>query len=234
MPSMVRWCLVAVSAAGLVGAVVAQNGANPANQFRELFDQLDMNHDRNVERTEVPEANRAAFDKLLARGDKNHDGKLSGEEYRVILMDLGEFARVARDQAVKRFDGMDTDHDKKLTRTEFTGPAARFDVLDRDKDGTVTREEFFGNAAAAAKKALAKANGKAAVKKPAVAKKKAGALVARLLEQFAQLDKDNDGSLSRTEFPGTEQQFDRIDIDFDGRLSKKEVERVVELVKSVE
>jgi Ca2+-binding EF-hand superfamily protein len=229
MRSFVRWCFVALSAAGFVGAVLAQNAPNAANQFRETFDQLDANHDKAVERSEVPESARAAFDKLLARGDKNHDGKLEPEEYRAVLADIGDFARQARDQMIHRFDTMDLDHDKKLTRAEFTGPTQRFDILDKNADGAVTREEFLGVVAAAAKKGA----NKKALEKPA-AKKKAGAALARLLQQFAQLDKNNDGKISRDEFPGMDAAFDRLDTDFDNALSRKEVEKAAEFMKKFE
>ena len=47
--------------------------------------ELDANNDRVIERAEVPEAGRKAFERLLNHGDANHDGKLEAEEFRDLL-----------------------------------------------------------------------------------------------------------------------------------------------------
>jgi len=53
--------------------------------WRDLFMDLDANNDRVIERAEVPEAGRKAFERLLNHGDANHDGKLEAEEFRDLL-----------------------------------------------------------------------------------------------------------------------------------------------------
>jgi hypothetical protein len=37
---------------------------------------------------------------------------------------------------------MDANHDRQVTRQEWTGPAARFDVLDRNHDGLIDRADL--------------------------------------------------------------------------------------------
>jgi Ca2+-binding EF-hand superfamily protein len=147
----------------LVGAGLAQTPGGPAAQFRELFLQLDTNRDSAIELEEVPVSARPAFERLLKRGDHNHNGKLEADEYRTVLEDLRDFAKQARKQAVQRFESMDKDRDGKVSREEFTGPKARFDLLDRNGDGFLTQEEFVSGP-----------QGKAVAKKKAAAVKKSG------------------------------------------------------------
>jgi Ca2+-binding EF-hand superfamily protein len=144
----------------LVGIALAQVAKKQAEALRDLFVDLDSNRDGAIEREEVPASARPSFDRLLMRGDDNHNGKLEADEYRAILADLRTFAEQAKKQAVERFKAMDKDGDGKLSREEFTGPKPRFDVLDRDGDGSLSQQEL-----------LAGAQGKAAAKVPA--KKKA-------------------------------------------------------------
>ena len=155
-----RWALTLVLAMSLVGFALAQVAKKQAEQFRELFLELDANHDNAIERDEVPASGRPAFERLLKRGDDNHNGKLEVEEYREVLLELRAFSEQAKKKAVERFKAMDMDGDGKISRKEFPGPKARFDQLDRNGDGFLTRQEI-----------VAAAQGKAAAK--AVAKKKA-------------------------------------------------------------
>jgi Ca2+-binding EF-hand superfamily protein len=159
---MKRWLIALAIGLSLVGVALAQVAKKQAEVFRDLFLELDANHDNAIERNEVPDTARPSFDRLLKRGDDNHNGKLELEEYRAILVDLRTFNEEAKKKAVERFKSMDKDGDGKVSREEFTGPKPRFDVLDRDGDGFLSQQEL-----------LAGAQGKAAGKVPA--KKKAGA-----------------------------------------------------------
>jgi Ca2+-binding EF-hand superfamily protein len=162
MSNIKRCSLALIIGASLVGVALAQVAKKQAEVFRDLFLDLDANHDNAIERNEVPESARPSFDRLLKRGDDNHNGKLEAEEYRAILADLRTFNEQAKKQAVERFKSMDKDGDGKVSREEFTGPKPRFDVLDRDGDGFLSQQEL-----------VAGVQGKAAGKVPA--KKKAGA-----------------------------------------------------------
>jgi Ca2+-binding EF-hand superfamily protein len=162
MSNMKRWLLALMIGLSLVGVALAQVAKKQAEVFRDLFLDLDANHDNAIERNEVPDSARPSFDRLLKRGDDNQNGKLELEEYRAILEDLRTFNEQTKKKAVERFKSMDKDGDGKVSREEFTGPKPRFDVLDRDGDGFLSQQEL-----------LAGAQGKAAGKVPA--KKKAGA-----------------------------------------------------------
>jgi Ca2+-binding EF-hand superfamily protein len=161
-----RWSIAAVFGTVFVGFALAQVAKQQAAPFRELFLDLDTNHDNAIEREEVPASARPAFERLLKSGDDNHNGKLEAEEYKAVLLDLREFTEQAKKKAVERFKSMDKDGDGKVSREEFTGPKERFDVLDRNADGLLTQEEFLSNA-------QAKAAGKAQQKKKAANAKKA-------------------------------------------------------------
>ncbi len=169
MKSLWPCAIVLVSALGLVGAGLAQAPGTQAEQLRELFLHLDANQDGAIEKAEVPASAYASFERLLKRGDENHNGKLEAQEYRAVLEDLKEFGEQAKKKAVQRFQSMDKDRDGKVTREEFTGPKERFDLLDKNGDGFLTEPEFLGGVQA---KAAGKV--KAAVKKKAAAVKKAG------------------------------------------------------------
>lgn len=164
MHRLSRWATALISAAALVGVGLAQTPGGPA-QFRELFLELDANQDGAIAKEEVPPSALPAFERLLKRGDSNHNGKLEADEYRSVLLDLRDFAERAREKAVQKFQSMDKDRDAKVSRDEFTGPKARFDQLDKNGDGYLTQQEFLGGAL-----------GKAAAKAKAVAKKKANAV----------------------------------------------------------
>ncbi|HZW30428.1 MAG TPA: EF-hand domain-containing protein [Isosphaeraceae bacterium] len=164
MHRLYRGVAALLSAAMLVGVGLAQTPGGPAAQFRELFLQLDANQDGAIAKEEVPPSALPAFERLLRRGDSNHNGKLEADEYRSVLLDLRDFAARTKEQAVRKFQTLDKDGDGKVSRDEFTGPKPRFEQLDRNGDGFLTQQEFLGGAAA-------KAKAKAAPKKKANAAK---------------------------------------------------------------
>jgi Ca2+-binding EF-hand superfamily protein len=162
-----RWGIASIIAISLVGLALSQEAKKQAEQFRELFLDLDANHDGAIERDEVPASGRSAFERILKRGDDNHNGKLEAEEYRDMLQDLRAFNEQAKKKAVERFKSMDKDGDGRISREEFTGPKPRFDVLDRNGDGYLTRQELTAALGKAAAKAAAKKNADGAKKDPA-------------------------------------------------------------------
>src|SRR5438067_248355 len=82
------------------GAVAARAQQAGGINYVELFIQLDANGDMIVERSEVPESGRAAFETLLKHADANKDGKIDREEYRDTLMSLREAAQGANPRGI--------------------------------------------------------------------------------------------------------------------------------------
>jgi len=163
--------------------------------YVELFQQLDANGDMVIDRGEVPDSGRAAFDQLLKNADDNKDGKIDREEYRDMLASLREsFGSVA-----SRFGDMDKDGDGKLSKDEFRGPEPLFAQIDADGDGVITKDE-------------------AAKFQPG-----AGAGAGMIARRVLGMDKDRDGKVSRDEFTGPPANFDRLDANKDGFITRNEL-----------
>jgi Ca2+-binding EF-hand superfamily protein len=218
-------------------AIVATDQQGTAQQvdpsgLRERLAELDVNADRVLERDEVPEAGRAAFDRLLKRGDSNQNGKLEADELRA-LAEQASLAEKPAAAAGERFRAMDKDGDGKVSKAEFTGPAALFDRLDSDQDGVISRQDFLAFAQTQRRAAAAKPTAKPAAKakessekseseskKTATTPPRSAAPVAAE-NRFKAMDKNSDGKLDRTEFP-RKNVFNRLDADNDGFLSLSE------------
>jgi Ca2+-binding EF-hand superfamily protein len=181
--------------AGSAVAARAQN-AGPIN-YQELFQQLDANGDRIIDRGEVPESGRAAFETLLKNVDTNKDGRIDQDEYRNMLVTL----RDAVGSLSSRFAELDKNGDGKLSREEFTGPPNLFGRLDADGDGFISKEE--------------------AARPPAGAGP--GAAGPMFAERIRAMDKNGDGKVSTDEFQGPPRLFDRLDANSDGFLTPGEL-----------
>jgi Ca2+-binding EF-hand superfamily protein len=174
------------------GAVIARaQNAGPIN-FQELFLQLDANGDRVIDRGEVPDSGRAAFETLLKNGDTNKDGRLDQDEYRSLLSAL----RDAAGSLSSRFAELDKNGDGKLSRDEFAGPPGLFGRLDADGDGTISKDE--------------------------AARAPAGPGGALFADRIRAMDKNGDGKVSRDEFIGPPQLFDRLDTNKDGAIGPED------------
>lgn len=61
----------------------------------------------------------------------------------------GDIARMAKEKALAKFNGADTNKDGKLSRDEVAGSfpymLENFDKLDKDKDGFLSWEEYVGH-----------------------------------------------------------------------------------------
>jgi Ca2+-binding EF-hand superfamily protein len=80
------WPAIAIllSTFGTAGMAVAANTASAGDA--ELFNRLDANHDGVIGPDEVAPENRSLFERLLRRGDANHDKSLSREEFMASLV----------------------------------------------------------------------------------------------------------------------------------------------------
>ena len=98
----------------------------------------------------------------LDKADTNHDGYITGEEFKASrsvqfdrldrnddgVVALSEFPRLAKSNRSKAqtlkavITHADRDGDGRVTRAEFVdGPAPLFDRIDRDQDGRLSRAE---------------------------------------------------------------------------------------------
>jgi Ca2+-binding EF-hand superfamily protein len=178
------------------GSVLAQNNG-PIN-YQELFQELDANGDRIIDRGEVPDSGRAAFETLLKHGDSNKDGKLDQEEYRGMLGAL----RNRFESIGSKFAEFDRNGDGKISREEFAGPVFLFDRLDADGDGSISREE-------------------ARKFQPGP-----GPGGGDLAQRLRAMDRNGDGKISKDEFAGPPQFFDRFDANKDGSITIDELRQV--------
>ncbi len=121
-----------------------------------LFDRLDKNHSGEIEADEITPENQPLFDRLLRRGDTNHDSVLSRKEFLDALipsrpekpLEAKEPTNLPGANAVRYLLlTMDANRNTRLEKSEVPSklePA--FDMmvgrLDRNNDGVIERQEL--------------------------------------------------------------------------------------------
>lgn len=142
---------------------------------------------------------------MFARGDANHDGRLTPDEIRALsthqAMPAGPSARPGRAEGVFRMDpvlnALDTNHDGILEADEIAAASTSLLTLDANHDGNLTQDEIR-------------------VRQQTVED--------RANHMFDEFDSNKDGKLARNEVPdGLAAQFDAIDTNHDGFLDKQEL-----------
>jgi Ca2+-binding EF-hand superfamily protein len=129
-----------------------------------------------------------------------------------------------REEMAARFRAADKDNDGTLDRTEAEAMprvAKDFDAIDADKSGTVSLEEIHDYMRAARQAMHEKGSGHDMHGEGA-----GPGMHERGAAHFKAADKDNDGTLDRTEaeaMPHVAQHFDTIDADKSGTVSLEEI-----------
>ncbi len=150
----------------------------------------------------------AAIDRWFVQYDKDADGKLTRQEFRLgrnyfNALDLDTDGILTREEAKKAIAmqpvevdivALDTDHDGYVTRREWTGDQAGFDALDLDNDGVISKLD----------RALERDQ-------------------ARAKSRLRSLDKSKDGAVQRDEWPSNDESFRKQDLNRNGTLSLDEL-----------
>src|SRR5262245_4762599 len=143
--------------AGLfAGATFLGAASLSAQNEPDLFSRLDTNKDGFVTSDEVPESNKALFERLLRNADKDGDKKLSKAEFQAGLTPdetprqplaggpaPGSRPGARQPNPQEIFNRFDANKDGKLSKDELPPRLQEnFARLDANGDGTLSQEEF--------------------------------------------------------------------------------------------
>ena len=166
-------------------------------QTRMRFQGLDRNNDGRITRDEWN-----GNDRSFQNHDWNGDGVLSGPEVRAGAQRTTELAdhdpnRFERNLnwTQQNFNALDHNRDGRLTANEWHFDFATFRRIDRDRNDAISLREFLGEG-----------------------------LDDERDETFDEMDWNNDGRITRSEWHGGEADFDFLDRNRDGVLSRFEVQ----------
>jgi Ca2+-binding EF-hand superfamily protein len=189
----------------LIASAVPTNaqGRNSNERGRSTairFQEMDRNHDGVISRDEW----RGSTDSFKLH-DWNGDGKLSGNEVRVGAtrdrarnndnFDYAEREYVFDDWTDRGFRALDYNRDNRITQDEWHFDREGFRRADHNGDGAISRAEFLGQDAVDDDRG----------------------------DNFANLDVNHDGRVSRDEWHGSASQFAMFDTNHDGVVSRVEM-----------
>ncbi|HJU44490.1 MAG TPA: hypothetical protein VJ691_16805 [Vicinamibacterales bacterium] len=182
-------------APGAVTSVEAQAQDKPVSKYR--FQALDKNRDGRITRDEWD-----GNDRSFRNHDWNLDGVLSGNEVRTGAQrntELADHNPNARERNMTwtqaQFNALDHNRDRRLTANEWHFDLGTFRRIDRDRNDAVSLQEFLGEG-----------------------------LDDERDETFDDMDWNNDGRITRSEWHGGTADFNWLDRNNDGVLTRFEVQ----------
>lgn len=110
-------------------ALIMAISAMPAYASGDVFDKIDIDGNKKIDKKEFTDTVLKSFDKL----DKNKDGYLSREEYKEANIPNSD----------ESFNELDTDKDGRVSKDEFSkGAEKHFKIMDKNGDGFIDKNEF--------------------------------------------------------------------------------------------
>jgi Ca2+-binding EF-hand superfamily protein len=211
-------------------ASLAASGSQSAGDA-ELFNRLDVDHNGVLSADEITSENRPLFDRLLRKGDTNHDKSLSREEFLAALvpsrpekpLETTEPANQQADAIRYMLLKLDANGNARIEKDEIPKELRPifefvFDRIDANKDGVLDRQELSRTGPGLAQIAQRYVERQGIDVKAELAKlEKAQGAAANRFD-------DNRGPLQRLGDPKEAKQvFKELDANNDGYLEKKEV-----------
>jgi len=209
---------------------LAGAGPGAANQKRGFifpFDQIDRAKQGFLLEKDVANPQYQPVRVLFDLIDRDNDGKVTRKEYNDYLELVSSFSTMPlvlshATQTPSLFALIDANNDGRLSVREMRGAAERLRNLEPNGG------EFITKAALKPHAGIRFARGNPILNNPIGGTNYNPNVQARTEGPlwFRKMDRNNDGDVSRAEFPGRQEEFDRIDLDHDGLISLAEAEAI--------
>jgi Ca2+-binding EF-hand superfamily protein len=113
----------------ILTALIMTISAMPAYAAGDVFDKIDTDGNKKIDKKEYTDSVSKSFDKL----DKNKDGYLDREEFKATGIPNTD----------ELFDELDTNKDGRISKDEFVkGAEKHFTIMDKNADGFIDKNEF--------------------------------------------------------------------------------------------
>ena len=215
-----------------------------------FFDRIDKNGDGFITADEIAPERATFFERMLREGDKDGDGKLSREEFRVGFAERARGGRVRPEGGnfggrlggiVERLKQLDTNQDGKVSLDEVPEERrdmfeALLDQFDEDGDDAISLEEMTKAARVLSERFGAERGGPAGRPSPEPAADPQPERRRRLEGRpvpgvpplgagplLRVLDLDGDGALSAEEIAAAPESLKALDRNNDGRITRREL-----------